>query len=333
MKTVLTDSLDFASNLLKNNEIVAFPTETVYGLGGNALNPLSVEKIFKAKGRPSDNPLIVHVSKFEDIYLLASSVSEDSKILAKHFWPGPLTMIFKKTNLIPSVVSGGLDSVAIRIPSLQIARDLIDKCGFPLAAPSANLSGHPSPTSYYHVLEDLNGRIPAILKGPDCCVGVESTVIDMTSDPICLLRPGKITHKEISEIINKNVVIDKSVDNLVLNLKNVKSPGVKYRHYSPKTKVVLIESDTEKFCDFVNSRKNCVAVGFDEDKQFVRVSFISYGLSNSQNDQLRLLFDSLRKIDYYNAEIAYVHLAEKKNLNLAVFNRLLRASSFNIMKL
>lgn len=333
MKTLLTDSIDLASDLLKSGEIVAIPTETVYGLASNALDPYAVKKIFDTKGRPSDNPLIVHLSNFEDIYKFVLKVPNDAKILSKHFCPGPLTMIFKKNNLIPSIVSGGLDSVAIRIPSLDISRKLIDKCGFPLAAPSANLSGHPSPTSYSHVLNDLDGKIPAILKGPNCSIGVESTVIDLTSDPICLLRPGKITAEEISEVINKQVIIDKSVNNLISNLKEIKSPGVKYKHYAPNTKVILVESNKEKFCNFVNSQDNCVALGFDEDRNFIRKNFISYGNSDSQDDQLRFLFDSLRKVDNYNSDVVYVHLADRKSLNLAVLNRLLRASGFNVIKL
>lgn len=333
MKTLLLDSIDKAADLILKGEIVAIPTETVYGLAADALNKNAVKKIFEAKGRPSDNPLIVHIANFEEIYNFTKNLPKEAEILAKKFWPGPLTIILKKNNIIPDIVTGGLDSIAIRMPDLNITRDLIKLLGRALAAPSANLSGKPSPTSYKHVLNDLDGRIPAILMGPDCTIGVESTVIDLTSEPICLLRPGKITAEEISQVINKRVNVDKSVNNLISDLKNVKSPGMKYRHYSPETKIILIKSSRNKFAEFINSKSECVAMGFDEDIKFIKnKNFISYGSEKSQNQQLNKIFDSLRKIDKYNAKIAYVHISEdKKNLNLAVFNRLLRAAAFNII--
>jgi L-threonylcarbamoyladenylate synthase len=335
MKTLLLNSIEKATDLILKGEVVAIPTETVYGLAADALNRDAVKKIFKAKGRPSDNPLIVHIADFEEIYNFTENLPKEAEILAKKFWPGPLTIITKKNNIIPDIVTAGLDSVAIRMPDLNITRDLIKLSGRVLAAPSANLSGRPSPTSYKHVLNDLENKIPAILMGPDCTVGVESTVIDLTSDPICLLRPGKITVEEISNVINKKVHVDKSVDHLIFDLKDVKSPGVKYKHYSPETRVILVQTDKIKFAKFVNSKPECVAMGFDEDSEFIKNSnFISYGSENSQTQQLNKLFDSLRKIDNYNSKIAYVRIPEnKKNLNLAVFNRLLRAAAFNIINL
>lgn len=332
MNTLLIDSIDVAAEFLKNGEVVAIPTETVYGLAANALDSEAVKKIFKAKGRPSDNPLIVHISDISEIHSLVSNFPQDAKKLANNFWPGPLTMIFHKSDVVPFITSGGLETVAIRFPESEIARSLIKKVQFPLAAPSANSSGSPSPTSYMHVLNDLNGKIPAILKGPNCSVGVESTVIDMTSDPVRLLRPGKISAKEISDVLNKPIIIDESVDHLVSDLNNVKSPGVKYKHYSPRTKVVLIKSSKDKFAEFVNSRE-CVAMGFSEDEKYIKSNFISYGSEFSQDEQLNLLFDSLRKIDNFNKDIAYIHIAREENLNLAVLNRLLRASGFCIYDL
>lgn len=332
MNTLLIDSIDVAAEFLKNGEVVAIPTETVYGLAANALDSEAVKKIFKAKGRPSDNPLIVHISDISEIHSLVSNFLQDAKKLANNFWPGPLTMIFHKSDVVPFITSGGLDTVAIRFPESEIARNLIKKVQFPLAAPSANSSGFPSPTSYMHVLNDLNGKIPAILKGPNCSVGVESTVIDMTSDPVRLLRPGKISAKEISDVLNKSIIIDESVDHLVSDLNNVKSPGIKYKHYSPRTKVILIKSSKDKFAEFVNSRE-CVAMGFSEDEKHIKSNFISYGSEFSQDEQLNLLFDSLRKIDNFNKDIAYIHIARKENLNLAVLNRLLRASGFCVYDL
>lgn len=332
MKTLLIDSIDTAAEFLKNGDVVAIPTETVYGLAADALNSSAVKKIFEAKGRPSDNPLIVHISEISEIYSLISDFPGDARKLADVFWPGPLTMIFHKSDVIPLDTSGGLDTVAIRLPKSEIARSLIKKVQFPLAAPSANSSGLPSPTSYMHVLNDLNGKIPAILKGPDCSVGVESTVIDMTSDPVRLLRPGKISAQQISDVLNKSIIIDKSVDHLISNLDDVRSPGVKYKHYSPKTKVVLIKASTEKFAEFVNSRE-CVSMGFTEDENYIKSDFISYGSEFSQDEQLNLLFDSLRKIDGFNKKVAYVHIAREENLNLAILNRLLRASGFCVYDL
>ena len=196
MKTLLLNSAEKAADFLLKGEVVAIPTETVYGLAADALNENAVKKIFEAKGRPSDNPLIVHIAEFENIYNFTKNLPKEVEVLAKKFWPGPLTIIVKKNNIIPDIVTAGLDSVAIRMPDLNITRDLIKLLNRPLAAPSANLSGRPSPTSYKHVLNDLDGKIPAILMGPDCTVGVESTVIDLTSEPVCLLRPGKITAEE-----------------------------------------------------------------------------------------------------------------------------------------
>ena len=329
MKTLVTDSLEKAVELLSKGELVAIPTETVYGLAADALNENAVKKIFEAKGRPGDNPLIVHISEIEEIIPLVKNFPLMAQKIAQKFWPGPLTMILKKSDLIPEIVTAGLDSIAIRLPSMPLTRELIKKFGHPLAAPSANLSGRPSPTSYRHVLDDLDGKIAAILKSEDCSVGVESTVIDLTSTPVHLLRPGKITAEEISDFIGEKVIIDKSVDHFVSDLREIRSPGVKYKHYSPRTKVVLVKSSPKKFADFVNSNPDCVAVAFDEDSKYINTEFVSYGSESSQNDQLRLLFDSLRKIDSFNKKIAYVRLAP--NLNLAVFNRLLRASAFNVI--
>ena len=333
MKTKLINSIDEASRILKDGNLVAIPTETVYGLAADALNSEAVRKIFQVKGRPADNPLIVHISEFEDLEKLVLEVPKKAKLLYEHFWPGPLTMIFKKKDIIPDIVTANLDCVAIRMPSLEITRKLISKLGSPLAAPSANISGRPSPTSYIHVLKDLDGKIPAILMGADCSVGVESTVIDVTSDPIRLLRPGKISPEEISDCLREKILIDSSVDHSVQDLKEIRSPGVKYKHYSPKTKVVLVKGTSHQFAQFVNSKYNCVSVCFDEDFSLISGSKLSYGSMFSEGDQLRFLFDRLRKIDSFQSEIAYVHLSSDVKQNLAVLNRLFRASGFNILEL
>lgn len=334
MNTLLISSVSKAAELILKGEVVAIPTETVYGLAADAFNESAVKKIFEAKGRPIDNPLIVHVADFKEIYNFTKELPEEFGVLADKFWPGPLTMIVKKNENIPDIVTSGMKSVALRIPGLKITRDLIKLVGRPLAAPSANLSGRPSPTSYEHVINDLNGRIPAVLKWLNCSVGVESTVIDLTSDPICLLRPGKITAEEISAAIKKKIVIDKSVNHLIYNLKDVKSPGVKYKHYSPKTRVILVKTSKTKFSEFVSSKPDCVVMAFDEDAELVEnPNFISYGSETLQDRQLECLFDCLRRIDDFNLPLAYVRISEnEENINLAVFNRLLRASAFTVIE-
>lgn len=333
MKTKLINSIDEASRILKDGNLVAIPTETVYGLAADALNSEAVEKIFQVKGRPADNPLIVHISEFEDLEKFVLEVPKKAEILFKEFWPGPLTMIFKKKSIIPDIVTANLNCVAIRMPYLEITRKLISKLGSPLAAPSANISGRPSPTSYAHVLNDLDGKIPAILMGEDCSVGVESTVIDVTSSHIRLLRPGKISPEEISDCLGEKILIDSSVNHSVKHLKEIRSPGVKYKHYSPKTKLVLVKGTSDQFAQFVNSKYNCVSVCFNEDAPLISGSKLLYGSVLSEEGQLKFLFDRLRKVDSFGLDIAYVHLASEVKQNLAVLNRLFRASGFNILEL
>ncbi len=333
MRTKLICSIDEASMILESGNLVAIPTETVYGLAADALNSEAVKKIFQVKGRPADNPLIVHISEFEDLEKFVLEVPKKAELLCNKFWPGPLTMIFKKKSIIPDIVTANLGCVAIRMPSLEITRKLISKLGRPLAAPSANISGRPSPTSYAHVLNDLDGKISAILMGEDCSVGVESTVIDVTSTPIRLLRPGKISPEEISDYICEKIIVDDSVDHSVSNLKEVRSPGVKYKHYSPKTKIVLVKGTSHQFAQFVNSQYNCVSVCFEEDISLISGDKLSYGSMFSESDQLKFLFDRLRRVDSFNLSVAYVHLSSEVKQNLAVLNRLFRASGFNILEL
>ncbi|MDE6150151.1 MAG: threonylcarbamoyl-AMP synthase, partial [Ruminococcus sp.] len=224
-------SLLKAAEFLKNGEVVGIPTETVYGLAANAFNEEAVKRIFIAKGRPSDNPLIVHISDFEMIKGLVKEIPELAIRCAEKFWPGPLTMIMPKTDKIPMITSGGLDTVGIRMPSHKIATSIIDKCGFPLAAPSANLSGSPSPTTAKHVFDDMNGRIPCIIDGGFSAVGVESTVISFENNGIRLLRPGFVSVEDLKEI-TENVFIDEGVLHMLQKDAVAASPGMKYKHYS-----------------------------------------------------------------------------------------------------
>ena len=233
--------LEIAGNIIKKGGTVIFPTETVYGLGANALNSDAVKKIFIAKGRPSDNPLIVHIADIDQIYDFVSDISENAKKLAEAYWPGPMTLVLNKKDIIPNEVSAGLNTVGIRIPENKIAREFIKKSGCPIAAPSANLSGSPGPTTVEHVIADMLGRVDAIIKGDNCKVGLESTVIDVTGEIPVILRPGGITPEMIKQVCS-DVIIAKGVDGVTDELKP-KSPGMKYKHYAPKCEIILVKND------------------------------------------------------------------------------------------
>ncbi|MDR1240995.1 MAG: threonylcarbamoyl-AMP synthase [Oscillospiraceae bacterium] len=335
MKTLILkqNEVKIAVDLLARGEIVAVPTETVYGLAADATNRLAVEKIFLAKGRPQDNPLIVHIAKISDWSILSKSISKEAYILARKFWPGPLTIILNKTGFIPSIVTAGSNRVAVRMPNHKLALEIISKLGKPIAAPSANISGRPSPTCAEHVINDLEGKISAILDGGNCHVGIESSVIDMSREKIKLLRPGFITAEEISEIVNKPVEIDKSINFSLKENETVESPGTKYKHYAPNTKLILVSANKENFAEFVNLKQECGALCFDDDANLIKIPKITYGNSNDPKEQFYKLFDALRKIDDLNLNIFYVHSPKNHGLFLAVFNRLLRACNFMVIRL
>jgi L-threonylcarbamoyladenylate synthase len=330
MKTLILkpNKLKIAVDLLSKGEIVAIPTETVYGLAADATNSRAVEKIFVAKGRPQDNPIIVHISKISDWPIISNPIPKEAYILAEKFWPGPLTIILNKTKFIPDIVTAGSDRVAVRMPNHELTLKIISDLGKPIAAPSANTSGRPSPTCAEHVINDLNGKISAILDGGECSVGLESSVIDISGDRITLLRPGFITADEINKVINSSVEIDKSVKYSAQDNEVVKSPGTKYKHYAPDTKLVLVEADKENFARFVNSKTGCGALCFDDDVNLIKIFKITYGNYNDPKEQFRKLFSALRKIDSLNLDTFYVHAPKRDGLSLAVFNRLLRACDF-----
>lgn len=318
-----------AADLLSRRQVVAIPTETVYGLAANALDEWGVKNIFRSKGRPQDNPLIVHISGMKMLPPLVRDIPDIAKELADRFWPGPLTMIFPKSNKVPSVTSGGLDTVAIRMPASEAALDIIKRCGFPLAAPSANLSGKPSPTTAQHVYEDMNGKIPLIIDGGECTVGVESTVICFKSGKIHILRPGGVTAEMLSEYgvveVDKAVTVQPEKDERVL------SPGMKYKHYSPKADVFIINAHGEKFRDYCTKRgryeKKLLALGAGVDE---RGFFLDYGATAEV--QAQRLFSLLRKADELGAQIVLVEAPEKDGMGLAVYNRLLRAAAFRVIE-
>lgn len=324
------ESVREAAELLERSELVAIPTETVYGLAANALNENAVKKIFLAKGRPQDNPLIVHISSMKMLPPLVREITDIAKALAERFWGGPLTMIFPKSDKIPSVTSGGLDTVAVRMPSSEAAREIIRKCGFPLAAPSANLSGKPSPTTAQHVFEDMNGKIPLIIDGGECAVGVESTVICFKGDKIHILRPGGITAEMLSEF--GEVEVDKAVMAQPEKNERVLSPGMKYRHYSPKADVYVVNAHGRAFKEYCAKRaryeNDLIALGADVAERGV---FLDYG--STPEIQAQRLFALLRRADDLGAKTVLVEMPEQSGMGLAVYNRLLRAAGFKIIEM
>jgi len=323
-----------AAQILKDGGLVGIPTETVYGLAANALNGKAVAKIFAAKGRPMDNPLIVHISEFNQLYKLVKEVPEAAKKLADKFWPGPMTIILPKADIIPDEVSAGLDTVAVRFPSHPAARALIDAAGLPLAAPSANLSGHPSPTTAEHVMNDLNGKIEAVLDGGPCGVGVESTVITLATNPPRLLRPGGITLEQLREVLGE-VEMDNAVLNPLQNGVRAASPGMKYKHYSPKANVIIIDSDFDTYRNYVNhhSVEGTAALCYNGEDSGLTVPTVCYGGEDDYGEQARELFDALRKLDDIHAKTVYARCPEPKGVGLAVYNRLIRAAGFEVLHL
>ncbi len=322
--------LDIASKILKDGGVVGIPTETVYGLAASAFNPKAIVKIFEAKGRPQDNPLIVHIANIDTLYEITKDVPKSALLCAERFWPGPLTMVLKRTDKIPPAVSAGLDTVAVRMPSSKTARELIKKSGLPLAAPSANLSGSPSPTTANHVLNDLDGKIDAVIMGEDCNVGVESTVITLVGDHPVMLRPGGVTLEQLKEVL-PDITVSDAVLNQLQEGEKAESPGMKYKHYAPKTETFLVEG--ESFSEFVNQKKNSVAVCYAEEKSEITIPKIAYGSKSDPESFAKNLFEVLRTVDKQNASAVYIHAPQKNGIGLAVYNRLIRAAAFKVIKL
>ncbi|WP_317366944.1 L-threonylcarbamoyladenylate synthase [uncultured Tyzzerella sp.] len=331
-------ALKKAANILKNNGLVAFPTETVYGLGANALKEDAVKKIYIAKGRPSDNPLIVHIADKNDIYPLVDSVPKNALILMDKFWPGALTIILKKSSIIPITTSGGLDTVAIRMPNNKIALSLIKECGFPLAAPSANTSTKPSPTLATHVYKDLNGKIDMIIDGGSCAFGIESTVVEVFYDNINILRPGSIT-KEMLETVITNVTIDKAITDTNLNLLP-KSPGMKYKHYAPLGDVFIVDGEINNIVHYIlkslkndkeNNIKSIVIASSETINNYSSFNTLNIGSRQNLNLIAKNLFNTLRECDNLNIDKIYIESFLEQGVGLAVMNRLKKAASYKII--
>lgn len=326
------DYITQAVKILAAGGIVAIPTETVYGLAANATDETAVKNIFKAKGRPQDNPLIVHISSLNMLYPLVKAFPNKAKKCAEAFWPGPFTIVLPKSDAIPKRVCAGLDTVALRMPSNKVALNIIKACKFPLAAPSANLSGLPSPTSAEHVLKDLNGRIDAIVFAEDSNIGLESTVVSFAVNPPRLLRPGGISVEQIKEIL-PNIVIDDAVVSQINKDIPVASPGMKYKHYSPKCNITIIDSDFDSFKAFVEEKKNVCALCFKGEEKKLSVPCITYGCIDDSSSQAFKLFNALRSLDDKNFAECFARCPNKKGIGLAVYNRLLRAASFKVIKI
>lgn len=326
--------IEYAGKIIRSGGLVGMPTETVYGLGGNALDGNCVKKIYEAKGRPSDNPLIVHISSISQWSALVTEIPEKAKKLAEKFWPGPLTIILKKTDIVPKETSGGLDTVAVRMPSDINARRIIESAGVPVAAPSANTSGKPSPTTPRHVLNDLGGKIEAVVDGGECSVGVESTVITLAENPPRLLRPGGITPEMIESVIGE-IEIDDAVFNKLEDGKKAASPGMKYKHYSPSARVILLRGSFEKYKKYVEENKTdkTVALCFDGEEKELSVTSLPYGKENDSLSQAQKLFSALRKADEAGADTVYARYPERTGVGLAVYNRLIRAAAFEVTDL
>lgn len=339
MKTLLLDpirddgALRQASALLRAGEVVGMPTETVYGLAANALDGAAVAKIFLAKGRPQDNPLIVHIADKEQLSTLARMVPESARKLADAFWPGPLTIILPKAACIPDEVSAGLDTVGIRLPSHPVARALIREAGVPLAAPSANLSGRPSTTTSGHVMDDLGGKIPAIVEGGPCAVGVESTVVSLAGNVPRLLRPGGVSLEQLESVLG-SVEVDRALREKIGDEVRVSAPGMKYRHYAPKAPVTVVCGDPERTAVYITRHAGLDAgvICFSECAfQFEMHERRVIGSSDDVQTQARRVFDALRSFDATDVTEIWAQCPDDTGLGLAVANRLKKAAGFKVV--
>ncbi|NLY77155.1 MAG: threonylcarbamoyl-AMP synthase [Tissierellia bacterium] len=326
------------AELIKSGKLVAFPTETVYGLGANGLDEEAASKIFVAKGRPQDNPLILHVSSLEEVKQLVKSIPKQAEIIAEKFWPGPLTMIFERSSLIPDVITAGLDTVAIRMPDHKIALELIRASGVPIAAPSANTSGRPSPTIAQHVIEDLYGKIDMIIDGGATGVGLESTVLDLTGELPTILRPGGVTLEDLKPII-PDVTLDLSIvkdeDNII-----PKSPGQKYRHYAPKAHMIvycgqvddIVEAIKNRAKELIEEGKTVGIMATDETKSSYQEGMVvSVGSRKDMGTIAHNLFNVLRNFDEKKVDIILSEGVEMEDLGTAIMNRMKKASGGNII--
>lgn len=328
-----------AAEIIRSGGLVAFPTETVYGLGANALDPEASKRIYAAKGRPSDNPLIVHISRFEELLSIAKEVPPQAEKLADAFWPGPLTMIVWKNEKVPYETTGGMDTVAIRMPNHPVALALIDESGCMIAAPSANTSGKPSPTEAGHVALDLDGKIPMILDGGPVGIGIESTIIDLTEKVPMILRPGYITKEMLEEVLGEEVRIDPGII-AADSTKKPKAPGMKYKHYAPKADLVLVEGEQEAVVAEINAlvREKQAAglkvgvVATDETESLYQADYVvTIGARSDEDAIARHLYKILREFDDWNVDAIYSESFSTPRIGQAIMNRLMKAAGHQVI--
>ena len=328
-------AISAAAKMIKAGGLVAFPTETVYGLGADATDKNAAKKIYAAKGRPSDNPLIIHIASPEDASIYAE-VSPLYEKLAKAFMPGPLTVIMPKKAIVPDEVTGGLDSVAVRCPSHPIARALIAASGVAIAAPSANISGSPSPTCAEHVIKDMSGRANAIIDGGECEIGLESTIVKIVGEKLVMLRPGAVTADALTCVCDE-VEIASAVTEALSENERPLSPGMKYRHYAPSAPLVLLDGNGEAVLGFFKSAQEterCALLCYSEEKALLQNrNLIDVGGKDDLATQAQRLFAALREADTLDCDIIYAHLPAKSGLGLALYNRLMRAAAHTVKRL
>ena len=328
-------SIALAAELLQKGELVALPTETVYGIAADARNGEAVKKIFEAKGRPQDNPLIVHIYGMEMLKGIVSEVPDRAYKLAKAFWPGPLTMVMPRGGEVSDVTCAGLDTVGVRMPSHPVVQAVIKASGVAFAAPSANLSGKPSPTNAQDVFTDMDGRLPLILDGGECDVGVESTVVSVVGDKPTLFRPGHITLEDLERALGEEVEVSKAILEKLPEGAVVRSPGMKYKHYAPKADVTLLDGTFEQFKAYVDAHaeQNPSCLCFTGEAEKLGVPCVEYGREGDGADQAKHIFRCLRALDEQGDAVVYARCPQKDGLSMAVYNRLIRAAAFRVIKL
>ena len=332
---ITPESVALAARLLQQGELVALPTETVYGIAADARNGEAVKKIFEAKGRPQDNPLIVHICGMEMLNGIVSEVPERAKKLAAAFWPGPLTMVMPRGPEVSDVTCAGLDTVGVRMPSHPVVQQVIKASGVAFAAPSANLSGKPSPTNAQDVFTDMDGRLPLILDGGECDVGVESTVVSVVGDKPTLFRPGHITLEDLERALGEEVEVSKAILEKLPEGAVVRSPGMKYKHYAPKADVTLLNGTFEQFKAYVDAHadQNPSCLCFTGEAEKLGVPCVEYGREGDGADQAKHIFRSLRALDEQGDAVVYARCPQKDGLSMAVYNRLIRAAAFRVIDL
>lgn len=338
--TTNNEIIGMAADVIRRGGLVAFPTETVYGLGGDAFDATAATRIYEAKGRPSDNPLIIHISDVKDLERVCDEVPQEAYLLADKFWPGPLTIVLKKNNKVPMSVTGGLNTVAVRLPSHPVARAIIAESGTLIAAPSANLSGRPSPTVGSHVAEDLDGRIDMIIDAGDIEIGLESTIVDLTGEVPMILRPGYVTKEMLSEVLGC-VEMDPAIMSGVKADVAPKAPGMKYRHYAPKAELVIVKGDNQNVISKMQELlregiKNGQKVGIMTTEEnvgaFSEGMVVCLGKSSDGNEIARHLFAALRRFDELQVDVIYSEAFMEEGIGQAIMNRLQKAAGHKVLK-